>query len=168
MRTVIRTIDSISEHTGKTIRWVAVLLVAVVVYEVMARYVFNAPTIWAYETITMLLCTIGVLGWSYTHRRHGHVRVDVFYTRLSPRGKAIIDVGGFLLFFFPFLSMLVYASATGLWFSWSIGERLIESYWYPPAYPIRTVMLVGASLFFLQGVAQFTRDLYLLIRNKPL
>ncbi len=168
MRTIIKTIDAISEYTGKTARWVCVALVAVVVYEVTARYVFNAPTVWAFETISMLLATIGALGWAYTHLHHGHVRVDVFYTHLSPKGRAMIDVGGYLIFFFPFLIMLVYASASGAWFSWSVGERLIEGYWYPPAYPIRIVMFVGASLFFLQGVAQFMRDLYQLIRSKPL
>ncbi|TET67274.1 MAG: TRAP transporter small permease subunit [Dehalococcoidia bacterium] len=167
MRTIIKTIESISEFMGKTTRWVCVGLVAVVVYEVTARYVFNAPTIWAFEMVGMLLCTIGALGWAYTHLHHGHVRVDVFYTHLSPRGRAIIDIGGYLIFFFPLLIMLVYTSATGAWFSYSIGERLIEGYWYPPAFPIRTVMFIGVSLFFLQGVAQFTRDLHQLIRNKP-
>ena len=168
MRNIVRVIDSISEYSGMVVRWACLALVLVLCFEVSARYVFNAPTMWSFETASMLGGTIAVLGWSYTHKHGGHVRVDVFYTRLSPRGRAIIDVVGFLLFFFPFLSILIYASGTGAWFSWSIGERLIEAYWYPPAYPIRTVMFVGASLFFLQGVAQFTRDFYLLIRNKPL
>ena len=168
MKSIIRVIDTICEWTGKTIRWACPLLVFVIVFEVTARFVFNKPTIWAFETVGMLLCTIGALGWSYTHLHHGHVRVDVFYTFLSPRGKAIIDVGGYLIFFFPFLIMLVYASASGVWFSWSVKERLIEGYWYPPAFPIRTVMFIGASLFTLQGIAQFSRAVYLLIRNKPL
>jgi TRAP-type mannitol/chloroaromatic compound transport system permease small subunit len=114
----------------------------------------------------MLLATISALGWAYTHRHDGHVRVDVFYAYLSPRGRAIIDFGGYLVFFFPLLIILVYASARGAWFSWSIGERSIEGYWYPPVYPIRTVMFLGVSLFALQGVAEFIRTLYLLIRNK--
>ena len=168
MRTILRVIDSVSEWTGKIARWFWVVVVLVMTYEVIMRYAFTAPTMWAYETSMMIGATTYALAFAYTHRHRAHVRVDVLYTHLSPRGKAIIDVSGFLLFFFPFLSMLIYASVTGLWFSWSIGERLIESYWYPPAYPIRTVMFVGASLFFLQGAAQFTRDFYLLIRNKPL
>jgi len=168
MRGIIRVIDSISEQAGKTARWCCLILVAVVVYEVTARFVFNAPTIWAFETICMLLATISALGWAYTHRHHGHVRVDVFYGLLPLRGRAIIDVSCYLLIFFPFLIMLIYASASGAWFSWSFAERSIEGYWYPPRWPIRTVMFLGVSLFFLQGVAHFTRNLYLLIRNKPL
>jgi len=116
----------------------------------------------------MLGGTIVALGWSYTHRHHGHVRVDVFYARLSPKGKAITDIICALLLFFPLLVILAYTAASWMWDSWSMNEVLIESYWYPPAGPIRTIMFLGLSLFALQGVAQFIRDLYLLRRNKPL
>ncbi len=168
MRIIVRAIDSISEWTGKTIRWACVALVLVLVYEVTARYVFNAPTIWAHETSCMLGGTIVALGWAYTHRHHGHVRVDVLYMHLSPRGKAIVDVlcASFLLF--PLLAILIYMAADFMWVAWLRGEVLIESYWYPPSGPIRTVTLLGLCLFAFQGVAQFIRDLYLLIRNKAL
>ncbi len=168
MRIIVKVIDSISEWTGKIARWVCVALVLVLVYEVTARYVFNAPTIWAYETATMFGGTIAALGWAYTHRHHGHVRIDVFYTRLSARGKAITDIIGALLFFFPLLFLLTYTATKQVEFSWFIHETLMESYWYPPALPIRIVVLLGIFLFTIQGAAQFTRDLYQVIRNKPL
>jgi len=101
MRTVVRVFDSISEHTGKVVLWAAIALVLVLCYEVTMRYVFDAPTNWVMETAMMLGGTIAALGWAYTHRHHGHVRVDVIYTHLSPRGKAIIDVVCSLVFLFP-------------------------------------------------------------------
>jgi TRAP-type mannitol/chloroaromatic compound transport system permease small subunit len=168
MRIIVRATDSISEWTGKIVRWACVALVLALCYEVIARYVFNAPTIWAHETSCMLGGTIVALGWAYTHRHHGHVRVDVLYTHLSPRGKAIIDVFCALFLLFPLLAILIYTAADFMWVAWLKGEVLIESYWYPPSGPIRTVMLLGLSLFALQGAAQFIRDFYLLIRNKPL
>lgn len=164
---IVRGIESISEWTGKIARWACLVLVMVFMYEVTARYVFNAPTRWIYETSTMLGGTIAVLGWAYVHRHHGHVRVDVFYEHLSLRGKAIIDVIFTLIFFFPMLIVLIYASFSWMWLSWSMGEKLITSGWLIPAAPIRTVVVLGLSLFALQGVAQFIRDLYQLIRNKP-
>lgn len=167
MRTILRTIDSISEGTGKAARWACVALIAALVYEVTARYVFNAPTIWAHDVSSMLVGTIVALGWAYTHRHHGHVRIDVLYNRLSPRGKAIIDSLCALLLFFPLVIILAYTAALRTCFSWSIDERLSMSYWYPPAFPIKAVTFLGLSLFALQGGAQFIRDLYLLIRNKP-
>ena len=168
MRIIVRVIDSISEWTGKTICWFCVALVMVLVCEVTARYAFIAPTIWAHETSCMLGICIATLGWAYTHRHHGHVRVDVFYTHLSPRGKAITDVLCASLLLFPLLIVLICSAALWMWDSWSRGEVLIESFWYPPAGPIRTAVFLGLCLFALQGVAQFIRDLYLLIRNKPL
>ena len=166
MKSIVRTIDSISEYTGQIARWACVILVLVMVYEVVARYIFDAPTIWAYETAIMLGVTIAILGWPYTHRHHGHVRVDVIYTHLPPRGKAIIEVVCYLFLFFPLLFILIYAASVRALFSWSLGEVLTEGYWYPPASPIRTLVVIGLFLFALQGIAHFIRDLRLLIRNK--
>ncbi len=168
MRNIVRVIDSISEWTGNAVRWVCVALILVLVYEVTARYVFIAPTIWAHQTSVMLGSSFAALGWAYVHRHHGHVRVDVIYMHLPPRGKAIIDVLCAFFLFFPLLFILTYTAADFMWIAWIKGEVLIESYWYPISGPIRTVTLLALCLFTLQGVSQFIRDLYLLIRNKPL
>ncbi len=168
MSVVLKIIDSISEWSGKVNRWVVPGLVAVLTYEVVARYVFNAPTKWAHETTTFLLATIAVLGLAYTHLHHGHVRIDIIYSRLSPRGKATIDViCGFLLLF-PLLAILIYGSFHSMWLAWARGELMIWSPWRPPAGPIKTVFLLGWCLFFLQSGAEFIRDLYLLVKNKSL
>lgn len=166
MRVLIRVIDSISEWTGKAVSWVCVLLVLVLSYEVVMRYGFNNPTFFAHELSTLLGGTIAVLSWAYTHRHNGHVRVDVIYARLSPRGQAIVDVLGSLLFFFPLIIVLVYNAWISMWFAWEMGEVMIGSFWYPPAGPIKTVMVVGLSLFAFQNIAQFIRNFYMLTRGK--
>ncbi len=168
MRNIVRVIDNISEYTGMVVRWACLALVLVLCFEVTARYVFNEPTMWSFETASMIGGTIAVLGWSYTHKHGGHVRVDVFYTHLSPRGKAILDVALALLFFFPLLFSLTYIAWDRMWFSWSMGEVMARSNWYPITGPIRTVVVLGLFLFALQGVAQFLRDLYRLTRNQQL
>lgn len=167
MRRLLRVIDSISEVAGKVGSWAVVALILVLCVKVIARYIFNQPTIWSYEMASMLGVTVAYLAWSYTLRHHGHVRVDVFYTRWSTRRKAVVDVLGTLLLFLPLVFAMIYFSVERAWFAWSISERLMETNWYPPALPIRTVMAVGFILLILQGLAQFTRDLYLLVRNKP-
>jgi len=108
-----------------------------------------------------------MLGLAYTHLHGGHIRVDILYARLTPRGRAVANIIFALLFFFPLLAFLIDTSTSWMWRSWIEGEVRIESYWYPPAAPFRTIVLIGWSLFALQCVAQFMRDLYLLIRNKP-
>jgi TRAP-type mannitol/chloroaromatic compound transport system permease small subunit len=114
----------------------------------------------------MLVGVIAVLAWAYVHKLHGHVRVDVLYMRLPPRGKALTDVLGALIFFFPLVGVLIFIAIDKMLFSWELQEKLSMSYWYPPAYPIRTVMVIGLLLFALQGSVQFWRDVYLLIKGK--
>jgi TRAP-type mannitol/chloroaromatic compound transport system substrate-binding protein/TRAP-type mannitol/chloroaromatic compound transport system permease small subunit len=166
MKAIIRLIDTISEYTGKTVLWLSVALVLVLTYETTARYVFNSPTQWAYETSFMIGATLAVLGWSYTHRHRGHIRVDVFYTHLSLRGQAIVDVISSFVFLFPLLAVLIYTAYSNMMFSWKLHEKLTESSFLPPAGPIKTVLLLGICLFALQCVAQFIRDVHVLIRNK--
>lgn len=167
MRIVLKAIDSASEYTGRAVLWLTVVLVLVLFYETIARWLFTAPTQWAFETSEMLFCTIAVLAWAYVHRHHGHIRVDVFYGRLSPRGKAVADVICSLVFLVPFLVYLVPTSFSSMMLSWRIHEKLIESAFLPPAAPIRTVVVVGILLFTFQCIAQFIRDFYFMLRNKP-
>ena len=165
MKNLVRIIDNISEYTGQGAIWLSVALVLVLTYETTSRYVFNAPTQWVYETSYMIGASMAVLGWSYTHRHHGHIRVDVFYTRLSPKGQAIVDVVISLLLLLPLLAVLIYGSYASMQFAWEMNERLPESSFRPPAGPIKTVIMVGIILFALQCLAELIRDLYLLIRK---
>ncbi|MFQ5997147.1 MAG: TRAP transporter small permease subunit [Dehalococcoidales bacterium] len=166
MRKTLRVIDSISDWTAKTISWFAVALVFVLVFDVVERYVFGGATVWAYETAVMLGASIYVMGWCYVHRLREHIRVDVFYVHLSPRGQVIIDIIGTLLFFLPLLYVLLDSSIFYAVRAWKIGEVLSETFWYPPAGPFRTVVVIGLFLFALQVVAHLIRDFYLLVRNK--
>ena len=161
-------IDSMSEWTGRSISWFAFALVLVGVYDIVLRYIFNKPTIWAYETSCMFGATIIVAGWGYVLLHHGHVRVDVFYSRMSIRKRAVIDIFSGLLLFFPLAISLLWISIPWTVDAWKMGEVMVETYWYPPAAPIRTVVTIGLGVFTLQGIAQFIRDLRLLIRSEPL
>lgn len=148
-------------------KWFMLGMIFFGVLEVTQRYVFNHPTMWGYELIIMLGAAMYPLTWACVHRRHGHVRVDVFYSRMSTRGKAIVDVVCGVLFFFPVILFLVYTSGVWMWHAWEIGEKSVETYWYPPIAPLRTAVFVGVVLFLVQGVAQFIRDAHLLVRGRP-
>ncbi len=155
-----------SRWTGSSLRWLAVLLVLQMSYEVIMRYVFDKPTLWGYETSMMIGGSIYVLAFAYATLKGDHVRIDVFYRKLSPRGKALTDVIGSLICFFPLIILLTWFSITAAMKAWRIHETSIESTWYPPLAPFRTVVAVGFVLLTLQGFAQFIRDAYRLMRNK--
>ena len=167
MRKVLRAIDSISDSMGWAMKYFCFALILIVCFDVTMRYVFNAPTEWAFELAMMVGCTIYALAWSYTQRYKAHMRVDVMYAHLSPRGKAVVDILGTLLVFLPLVIVLTNVSFSYMWRAWEINELSIETTWYPPIAPLRTVVLLGFLLLGLQTLAQFIRDFYLLIKKVP-
>lgn len=167
MRTIVRVIDSISECTGRTGRWFAVALVAVMTFEVISRHFFGRPNLWVHETVMMLGATLYASAYGYVQRHDAHIRADLFYARLSPRRRAIIDVVGWLLLFFPLIILLIDASIDWTLRAWRLGEVMPFTGWFPPVAPLRAVVALGFCVLALQGVAQLIRDLHLLIRNKP-
>ncbi len=166
MRKVFKAVDTTSEWLGIIARVFTVALVIVMVTEVTMRYVFNHPTMWAYETSIMLGCALYAMGYSYVERHNAHVRVDVFYTKLSPRGRAIIDVIGGILVFVPLIAVVNYAAISWMIKAWKIKEKMFESFWFPPAYPLRTVVAIGFAMLAIQGLVRLCRNFYLMIRNK--
>lgn len=166
MRATLQAIDTASDWTAKIVSWLAVALVFVLVFDVIERYVFGGATIWAYETGTMLGATIYVMGWAYVHRMRDHIRVDVIYIHLSPRAQLIIDVTGTVLFMLPLLYVLIDTSIYYMLRAWRIDEVLAETFWYPPAGPFRTVVVVALFLLAFQTVAHLFRDFYKLFRNR--
>ena len=162
MRKTVQVLDSISQYSGRVFMWFTLSLVLLLSFEVFMRYVLNNPTIFSYEISTMLGVTICSGGLAYTHLHGGHVRVDVVWRLLSPRGKAIADIVTAILFFFPVIFAITYFAAYWTLFSISIGEVMTKTYLYPPAWPVRAMMAFGFFLFIPQGVAKLIRDIYIL------
>ena len=166
MRKVLKTVDTISEGAGNVARWFGLLLILVVVYDVAARYIFNAPTVWGYEVAMALGMSLYCFGYAYTEKMHGHVRVDVFYIHMPPRGRAIIDSVGGLVFFLPTIALVVRSAWIKMLWSWDIMEKSVEGYWYPPWYPLRTMIFLGFALLLIQGLVNLSRALYHAIKGK--
>jgi len=167
MRVALRIIDNLSEYTGRFIRWFCAILMLILTFEVISRHIFNHPTQWAHQTSLMMSGALIALGWAYVHRHRAHVRVDVIYSHFSPRGQALTDVILDIMIFFPLMAALIYAAWTKMLYSWEMNEVMVETYWFPPVGPNRTVVLIGLALLGLQGVSNFIKNAYLLLRNKP-
>ena len=97
----VRAMDRFAQWCGLAFCWLIVPLVAAITYEVFARYVFRAPTVWSYDVAYMLYGTHFMLGAAYTLYKGGHIRTDVFYQSWSPRTRGMIDASLYLFFFFP-------------------------------------------------------------------
>jgi TRAP-type mannitol/chloroaromatic compound transport system permease small subunit len=155
---LLRAIDGISEWSGKTVSWLVLILTLIIGYEIVMRYVFNAPTKWSFDISYMLGGSYFLLGEAYTLLKKKHVRIDIFYSRFSERKKALVDILFYLVFFFPLWIGLLYYMIPYVYLSWITDERSMQGYWMPILYPFKTVMPVGIFLFLLQGAAEFTRS----------
>jgi len=166
MRKILKAIDTISDFTGNTAKWLAPLIMLVISTEVALRYIFGQPTSVLPELMVMFGAALYTLGWGYVHRLRRHVRVDVFYLRLPTRWQAGIDVVATLVWLLPMVAFLVYVSVGFAYRSVVVEERSSFSYWFPLLWPIRTVVSAGLIVLAFQSLAQFYRDIYLLVRNK--
>lgn len=158
-------IDKVSEWTGKATSYLVLLLTGAISYEVICRYIFNAPTLWAQEVSTYIYGTFFMMGGAYVMLKDNHVRVDIIYSRLSPKSRAIVDLVTFPIFFFLFVGILVWEGSKMAIWSWSIWERT-QSPWSPPIYPLKTVIPVASGLLLLQGFNRFLRSIYHLFRKR--
>jgi TRAP-type mannitol/chloroaromatic compound transport system permease small subunit len=168
LRKVLRILDATSEASGQFAKWFALILVMAGAYDAIARHFFNAPTIWAYDTLCMSGGVIYLLGASYNYLHDAHTRVDVIYGSLSARKKAIIDLVCSIFFLFPLMVIMLIMGIKWAAKAWRIHEVMFTSFWYPPAAPYRTVFAIGIFFLLLQGLAKFVRDLYVVIRREPI
>jgi len=165
---VLKTIDSLSTWFGKGVAWIVIPNVLALVYEFIARYLLGRPTIWSYEITYFLYGSHFLLGAAYTLHLKSHIRIDILYQHIRPRGQAIIDTVGYLVFFFPVMLVLIYGGAEFVIQSFEMGEKSGLSPWRPILYPYKAVVVFAIFLLFLQGVAEFIRSAFSGIRGKSL
>ena len=159
-------IGLISGWSASVAKWVIPMLIIVVTYEVVARYLFNAPTIWVFDVSSMLYATVVALGFAYVCYHRGNVRVDVIYNKFPVKVKLIIDVVFTLIFFFPVCFVLAVAFSRDALYAYQISEISITACFYPLTWPYKTLVALGFVLLFLQGITIFLKDVIVLGRSK--
>jgi TRAP-type mannitol/chloroaromatic compound transport system permease small subunit len=164
--TIVRAIDFTNEWVGRIVAVGILLMVAIVGYEVVMRYGFRAPTLWATELITFVFAGYIFLGAGYTLLHRDHVGMDIVYSRLTARGQAVLDV---LTAAFVFLYCFVLIS-TGWDTAWSALQsgRTTGTDWNPPLFPAAVLLPVGTALLLLQAIGKFVRDLVLIFTGRDL
>jgi len=159
MRGFYNGITSNSERIAKAASWIVILLTISICYDVLMRYLFNAPTIWSYALSYMMGATFSALGLAYVHSVGGNVRVDVIYNRLSLKVRLLIDLIFTIIFFFPLYGLFAYYFGAYTWEAFVVKKYDINSIWYPVVWPYMTAVTIGFTLLCVQGVATFLRDL---------
>jgi len=154
---LLRWIDALNEHSGRIFAFTIIPLTIITATEVVSRYIFHRPTIWAWDVNIQLFGLMIMMGAGYNLLKGGHVRVDVIVGRLPERTQRIIDLIIAGLFFFSF-GTFIWLAGDMAWSSVATCEEY-TSLWQPPIYPFRVMIVIGAFLLFLQGAAKFIRDI---------
>jgi len=153
-------IDKFTDASGTLIAWLNVPLVAVVAYEVIARYVFQRPTIWSFDLTYMFYGTIFMLGAAFALHKGAHIRTDFFYEKWSAKTKGIVDSTSYIVFFFPSILMLLWISGGEAWYAYDIKETSEQTPWRPILWPYKSVVPITCVLLLIQGVSELIKSFY--------
>jgi TRAP-type mannitol/chloroaromatic compound transport system permease small subunit len=166
MRISITALDMLSLWVGRIACLIVVPMIGAMVYEVVARKLFIAPTDWAYDVSRMLSGALFMLGAGYALMRGVHIRADFLYRMWSPRGQAWVDALLYLFLFFPGMLFFLAISFEYSYDAWASGERSMDTAWMAPLAPARTAMPLGALFLILQGVSELLKCAYTIKHNR--
>lgn len=166
MARTITLIDRVSYLVGYLVAFLVVPIFVAMVYEIIARYAFRAPTMWAYDVSRMLYGALFMLGAGYALSRGLHIRADFIYRTLPARAQGGVDLALYILLYFPGLLVLLWASTDFAWTALERGERGMDTAWMPMLGPIKSALPVGVALLLLQGVSEVLKSWYAATRGR--
>jgi TRAP-type mannitol/chloroaromatic compound transport system permease small subunit len=159
--------DRISSISGRATSWLTLFMVVITAIIVVMRYVFDAGSIWMQESVTWMHAAVFMVGAAYTMLDEGHVRVDIFYRKMSPRGRALVDLLGVVVFLLPLCGFLAFKAYDFAAASWAVHEVSREAGGLPyPAIPaMKSIVILMPVAVALQGVSLMLRSIAAL-RNR--
>jgi TRAP-type mannitol/chloroaromatic compound transport system permease small subunit len=160
-------LDRFAEWTGRGIAWLTLATVLTAVTVVVLRKFFSIGSIALQEAVTYLHAAVFMLAAAYTLKHDGHVRVDILYQKLSPRGRAWVDLLGTLLLLFPVCLFMLLSSLDYVAAAWSIREGSREAGGLDAVFLLKTAIPVTALLLLLQGLALLLHNALVLFGKTP-
>jgi len=186
---LMRAVDAFSEWTGRAVMWLAAAMVLITAYNVFERYFLGRNTTYLIELNWHLYSLVFLLGAAYTLKHDAHVRVDLIYHNLGPRGRAWVNAFGVLAFLLPVCIVVIWVSIVGrplplpnrpfpdwvpTWFdhsfvgrAWRFKQGSPDPGGLPYWYVLKTAIPVGFFFLSLQGVAELIRNVLFLSGRTP-
>ena len=152
-----RRIDALNETVGRATSWIVLPMVLVQVTIVLMRYVFGVGSIMMQESVVYMHAILFMVTVGYTLLYDAHVRIDIVYREASPRFKALIDLGGVILFLIPVCVLIGWVSWPYVAASWRVLEASKETSGIPAVFLLKSLILVFTGLLALQGFAMGVR-----------
>ncbi|WP_074408863.1 MULTISPECIES: TRAP transporter small permease subunit [Aquimarina] len=165
MQKIINFLDRVGEKIGVLVSWVAALLAIVIGLDVIIRYIFKFTYVWMIEIEIYLFGMLFLLASGYTFKYEKHVRVDVFYTKLSRKGKAWVDLLGGALLLIPWCYVVIVSS----WYyglsSFMIGESSPQPGGLPALYILKFCITLGFVFLLLQGISHMLKSIQIIFNK---
>jgi TRAP-type mannitol/chloroaromatic compound transport system permease small subunit len=146
-------IDTLNKYVGKIVSWATLLMVLVVFIDVVMRYAFKKSFVFTQELEWHIFAFVFLIGAGFTLLNDGHVRVDVIYQGLTPKGKAWVNFIGVLLFLLPGCFMIITTSFNFVYNSWSVLECSPDPGGIPYRFIVKSFIPIGFILIMLQGIS---------------
>jgi len=160
MAKTITLIDKFSLRVGQIVCWITIPLCFAMVYEVLARYIFVAPTMWAYDMSRFMYGAMFMLGAGYALSKGVHIRADFIYRNWRPRTQGLIDAVLYIVFYFPGLIVFLFMATDYASLAWIRGEKGMDTAWMPHMGPIKTALPLGVLFLIIQGVSELLKSIY--------
>lgn len=148
-----------NKKVGALISWISLALVLVTVYDVSLRYLFSSGSVAAQELEWHLFAFLFLLAAGYTQNVGGHVRVDIIYSKLSVKGKAIVDLFGDIFFLIPFCLLLIWTSFPFVEAAYDIGESSPDAGGLPFRFIVKAAIPLGFMLLLFQALVDICCNL---------
>ncbi len=166
IKKAVRVFESINKHSGVLFGFLVIPIVLAITFEVVSRYIFNAPTAWANQFSQLVYGAYLLIGGAYTLLYNGHIKMDVLYNRIQNlRVRAILDSFTYLFFLF-FCIVLLYQSMPVVWEATITNRKTYELLWNVPIWPTYWFLPLATFLLLIEGVIKFGRILNIAITGR--
>ena len=166
MSKTISGIDIFSLWIGRIVCWVTIPLFGAMVFEVIARYAFIAPTMWAYDMSRFLYGALFMLGAGYALSKGVHIRADFLYRNFKVKTQGLVDFWLYILFYFPGLLVFLYMTIGFVQESIMRGEKGMDTAWMPYLWPIKSCLLIGIIFLLIQGISELFKSYWAATKGK--
>jgi TRAP-type mannitol/chloroaromatic compound transport system permease small subunit len=159
MNTLINKLERFIDWTGRSVSWLTLLMVIITFIVVVLRYAFDIGWIALQESVTYLHAMVFLIGASWAMQQEAHVRVDIFYSRMTARSKALVDLVGSIFMLLPVMLFITWVSWEYVIDSWDVLEGSREAGGLPTVFLLKTLILVMSAMLILQGLVQIVRSI---------
>ncbi len=158
--------SNVSIFTGHLVSWLTISMVVILAANVLSGWLFSKSAIFLTESVSWMHSANFLLAAAYTFNRNEHVRVDIFYSRMSARTKAVVNLTGVLCLLLPFCLFIIWSSWSYVEMSWKLNEASAEAGGMPALYLMKSFLIIMPVLLLIESLNQIICNLLILIGNK--